>query len=318
MLEKFAMNYIFVILFEYKYFGGVDMAGWDEILKELGEVPSQLDYVRRRYLKRLAEYTGRATIAYYSSFLSKPGIVNSDVNDVDMTGFMNALKGLDTSKGLDLILHTPGGDPTATEAIVDYLKEKFHNDIRVIVPQIAMSAGTMIACSGKEIIMGRQSSLGPIDPQFSGIPAYNIISEFEEAKQDLLVNPGNAQYWAIKLQQYPAAFMKSAIDAIELSEELIRKWLSDVMLKDKPRDIDKAVAFLGSHESSKVHGRHYRYDECKENGLVISLMEDDNELQDRILSLHHCYIITFENSPAVKIISNNLGKDFISNIDIKP
>ena len=62
-----------------------------------------------------------------------------------MTGFMNALKGMDCSKGLDLILHTPGGSPAAAEAIVSYLRSKFHNDIRVIVPQISMSAGTMIA-----------------------------------------------------------------------------------------------------------------------------------------------------------------------------
>ena len=100
---------------------------------------------------------------------------------------------------------------------MNYLRAKFDSDIRVIVPQLAMSAGTMIACSAKEIIMGKQSSLGPIDPQLSGIPAYNIKSEFEEAKRDLLDNPGNVQYWRIKLQQYPAAFMKTAIDAIELS-----------------------------------------------------------------------------------------------------
>ena len=40
------------------------MAGWDEILKELNETMSQTDFVRRKYLKRLAEYTGRNDIAY--------------------------------------------------------------------------------------------------------------------------------------------------------------------------------------------------------------------------------------------------------------
>lgn len=146
-----------------------------------------------------------------------------------MTGFMTVVNGIECQKGLDLILHTPGGDPTAAEVIVNYLRSKFNSDIRVIVPQLAMSAGTMIACAGKEIIMGRQSSLGPIDPQFCGIPAYNIQMEFEEAKHDLSSHPENAQYWAIKLQQYPAAFMKSAIDAINLSSELVSKWLGSCM-----------------------------------------------------------------------------------------
>lgn len=53
-----------------------------------------------------------------------------------------------------------------------------------------------------------------------------IQMEFEEAKHDLSSHPENAQYWAIKLQQYPAAFMKSAIDAINLSSELVSKWLA--------------------------------------------------------------------------------------------
>lgn len=286
------------------------MAGWDDILKELGETPSQLDYVRRNYLTNLADYTGRPTIAYYSAFLTKQ-VPDIDVNDGDMEGFMNALRGIDCSKGLDLILHTPGGDPTAAEAIVNYLKEKFEKDIRVIVPQIAMSAGTMIACSAKEIIMGRQSSLGPIDPQLSGIPAHNIRQEFEEAKKDLATHPENAQYWAIKLQQYPAAFMKTAIDAIDLSDELIRNWLSDVMLKDEPETIDKAVNFLSSHESSKVHARHYQYKECRDHGLKIVLMEDEPELQDKILSVHHSFMITFQHSEAIKIIANSNKKDYV-------
>ena len=102
---------------------------------------------------------------------------------------MNALKGLDATKGLDLILHTPGGNPTATEGIVKYLHSKFGNDIRVIVPQMAMSAGTMLACSANTIIMGKHSCLGPIDPQYGGVPAYNIVNEFKEAKSDLDQNP---------------------------------------------------------------------------------------------------------------------------------
>ena len=288
------------------------MPGWDDINKELGSTPSQIDYVRRKYLKQFADFRNRAVIAYYSAWLEKPQSINMDINDSDMEGFMNALRDVDCSKGLDLILHTPGGSPTATEAIVNYLKDKFNGDIIVIVPQIAMSAGTLMACSAKEIIMGKQSSLGPVDPQFNGIPAENIVQEFIDAKLDLEKNPQNAQYWAIKLQQYPAAFMKSAIDAIELSKELSTNWLKDGMLSGKEEcEINKTVMFLNDHKSTKVHDRHFNYKECKENGLKIELMEDDDELQDKILSVHHAFMITLGATSTVKIIGNHLGKDFI-------
>lgn len=86
-----------------------------------------------------------------------------------MNAFMTNVYRLDRSKGLDLILHTPGGDLAATESIVNYLQSAFDGNVRAIIPQISMSAGTLIAMSCREILMGRESSLGPIDPQLGGI-----------------------------------------------------------------------------------------------------------------------------------------------------
>lgn len=229
---------------------------------------------------------------------------------------MTCVHKMDCSKGLDLVLHTPGGDPTAAEAIVNYLRDKFKNDIRVIVPQLAMSAGTMIACAGKEIVMGKQSSLGPIDPQFNGIPAYNIKLEFEEAQKDLAINPQNAQYWAIKLQQYPAAFMQSAIDAIELSGILIKDWLGSCMFDDNnPSDaaiIERIISKFNDHHVSKTHSRHFNANFCKDVGLKITMMEDDQVLQEKILSMHHAYIISLNLTSAVKIIESQNNKSQIS------
>lgn len=290
------------------------MAGWDEILSEVQHVPSQLDVIRRKYLNELCNYTGRNVIAYYSAFLTKSGSM-MDVNDADMNGFMNALKEMDCTKGLDLFLHTPGGSPVAAEAIVKYLRKKFNNDIRIVVPQLAMSAGTMIACSGKSILMGKTSSLGPIDPQFNGIPAYSIIKEFEDAKTDLASNPQNKAYWSILLSKYPAAFVKKAYDAIMLSGELIETWLGSCMFETGKDDatISGIVSVLNEHDASKEHGRHFDIDFCKEIGLRIEEIEEDPKLQDAILSVHHAYMINFDNSPAVKIIESQNNKTWIWN-----
>ncbi len=299
-----------------KICGSVKMGGWNEVLKEIQETGTQYDYVRRKYIKELSEYTGRNVITYYSSWLNKPSANNLDITDSDMTGFMNCIHGMNCSKGLDLVLHTRGGSPAAAEAIVNYLRVKFNGDIRVIVPQLAMSAGTMMACAATEIIMGKQSSLGPIDPQFNGIPAYNIKKEFEEAKKDLHDDPAHAQYWAIKLQQYPAAFMKSALDAIELSEKLVKEWLGSGMYNatTDAAIIENITSKLNEHDDSKIHGRHFKADFCKQIGLKVRMMEEDGELQDKILSLHHAYMITLDATPVVKLIENQNKKSLISSI----
>ena len=124
------------------------MPNWSVILGEIQEAAQDgntgHDAVRRKYLNELHNHTGRNVIAYYSGFLTKIGVQGIQINDEDKNGFMACVHKMDRSKGLDLILHTGGGSVTATESIVHYLKRMFGNDIRAIVPQIAMSAGTML------------------------------------------------------------------------------------------------------------------------------------------------------------------------------
>lgn len=294
------------------------MAGWDDIIKEISETKDPKDMVRQKHLQELSSLTGRNTIAYYSAWLSCH-IGNLDINDLDMSGLMNAIKGMKCDAGLDLILHTPGGSPVAAEAIVRYLRSKFGKNIRVIVPQLAMSAGTMIACSGKEIIMGKHSSLGPIDPQFNGAPAYNIKLEFEQAKEDLKNNPENYHYWKIKLEKYPPAFMKSAIDAIELSSMLVEEWLSTCMFDDgsdkSKRTIKKIVKMLNEHDNSKLHGRHFDIEFCRKMGLKVTNLEDDSELQDAVLGVHHAFMASFSGSGITKIIESNNDKAWMSSVN---
>lgn len=290
------------------------MAGWDDILDEIKRSPlkNAVDEVRHQYLRRLSELTGRNTIAYYSSWLTRR-VENTDINDNDMNGFMNTVRGLDCENGLDLGLHTPGGSPMAAEAIVKYLRSKFGKNIRVIVPHMAMSAGTMIACSAKEIIMGKQSSLGPIDPQLNGIPAYSIQSEFEDAKIDLANGTQNFNYWRLLLSKYPAAYVKMAMDAIALSDTLLREWLGSCMLEDAASEtIEKVCNSLNEHVDSKAHARHFDASFCKSIGLHIIDLEADQRLQDAVLSVHHCYVHTFASTAAVKIIENQNGKAFIN------
>lgn len=299
------------------------MPSWGELLNETvthkneknEDVPGlTLDELRLKYLTQLSSHTGRNVIAYYSGWLNGRSS-NSDINDGDITGFMNAIKGLDCSKGLDLILHTPGGSPTACEGIVNYLHSKFGDDIRALVPQMAMSAGTMLSCATKEIVMGKHSCLGPIDPQYGGVPAYNILSEFTEAKKDLGINSNSKSFWELQLKKYPAAFFYTLVDAINLSSTLTGEWLAKFMFTNVPNDEKgkKISAIIRQlNMNNKSHSRHFSYDFCKSLGLNVKALEDDQDFQEDVLSVHHSYIITFTASDASKIIENQNGVRFVT------
>jgi len=139
---------------------------WSEILAELNATsPPDLDGVRRKYLHELHKYTGRNVILYASGWLQREDASPSltSITDEDIHALMEVTNGL-RGDALDLILHSPGGSPEAAEALVMYLRSRFER-IRVIVPNLAMSAATMIACAADEIVMGPHSFLGPTDPQ---------------------------------------------------------------------------------------------------------------------------------------------------------
>lgn len=290
------------------------MANWNEILDELKATGSAHDVVRRNYLRKLHEKTGRNVIVYYSGWLQKPGLQGTELNDSDKNGFMNTIHGLDRNMGLDLILHTPGGETAATESLVDYLRSTFGTDIRAIVPQLAMSAGTMIACACKQIMMGRQSSLGPIDPQFQGIPAHGIVEEFKRAHQEIKADQSKMAVWQPIIAKYPPAFIGECEKAIQWSEVMVKEWLLSGMLNGQPdakKIADNIVAELGDHALTKSHARHLSLERCKQMGLSVISMEDDQELQDVILSVHHSCIHTLSATPAYKIIENQNGIAFI-------
>jgi hypothetical protein len=294
------------------------LPNWGEVLKEIqkegAKGPLAGDTIRKSYIKRLFLLTKRNVIAYYSGFLSKPGIQLLDINDEDMNGFMMAVHRLDHSKGLDLILHTPGGSIAATENLVNYLQTMFNSDIRVIVPQIAMSAGTMIACCSKEIVLGKQSSLGPIDPQFRGIPAQGVINEFKQALIEFKQDPASLQVWQPILQQYRPTFLGQCQQAIEWTKQFVGDQLKNVMFagdSDAETKAAKIVEGLSDAGVHKSHERHISLTKCIDIGLKIRKLEEDDKLQDLVLTVHHCYMHTLMNTHAYKIIENHLGTAFV-------
>lgn len=302
------------------------MPSFSEIQNEIQreKVPdTPHDIIRRKYLKKLSKKTGRNTILYYSGWLQKPIkslVPITSINDNDKNGFMSAVAGLDASIGLDIILHTPGGDIAATESLIDYLNQKFDGNMRAIIPQLAMSGGTIMACACKEIIMGRQSSLGPIDPQINGLPASGIVSEFDRARKEIKLDPSKISVWGPIISRYTPSLIETCENAILWSKSLADEYLSGSMFKEElksdpsstKKKIHNIIQLLTDQKLTRSHMRHIPTPVCKSCGLNIVEMENDQDLQDIILSIHHASALTIMNTTAIKIIENQNSQAYIS------
>jgi hypothetical protein len=130
------------------------MPTWGEIFREIAEseLDPPYDPVRRKYLVQVSAYTGRDTILYATTWTQDANVPPEliSISDEDLQGLMEVVHGLN-GPNLDLILHSPGGSPEAAEALMLYLRSKFDH-IRVVVPRLAMSAATMMACAADRIV----------------------------------------------------------------------------------------------------------------------------------------------------------------------
>ena len=291
------------------------------LLEISGEYHAARHRVRLKYLEQLHSLTGRNIIVYYSGWLQKPNAPNAVIalRDIDVHGFMSVINGLDRDEGLDLILHTPGGVVAATEALVDYLRNMFGTNIRVIVPQVAMSAGTMIACAAKTILMGKHSSLGPIDPQIGDVSADGVVREFHRAYKEMKQDPGKIHLWGPIISKYPPFMVTECEQVIQWGNDLVCKWLETGMFKSENAATRKSkakeiVKELADNSRTKSHSRHLSAEFCKKLGLKVEMIEENQKLQDAVLSVHHVCILTLMQTPAAKLIMNHKGIDVVENI----
>lgn len=306
------------------------MPSWSDLQQQVNSVePDKRGALIEANLQEtvglIAKRYDRNVLYYASSFLQKPQIpgLYTSINMEDINGFMAGVHGQDFSKNLLLILHTPGGMAEAAQTVVDYLRSKY-SKIDVLIPTFAMSAGTMIALGCDRIVMGRQSQLGPTDPQLivgnRPYSAHSIVEQFEEAKTQISGNPLLAHAWAPVLRSFGPALLQEARKSIAYGQSLVRDWLERYMYSGRAEAAaiarEVATHFGGNRHGS--HGRRIDRDEARRQNLEVIDLEDDQNLQEEVLTLYHLSTITFEMTPVVKSVVSSNGRFWLKNMQMEP
>ena len=308
------------------------MPTWGEQLEELRRLkedasqrpanpgnPSPHDILRRRYLKQLSNHTGRAVIFYGTCWLeNRPGLSGDSLslNLGDKQGFMEANSNI-SEESLDLVITSPGGSPEAAESIMDYLRSRFTH-IRAVIPIAAMSAATMMVLACDEILMGTHSQLGPIDPQLTILtpegprssPAQAIIDQFTIAKQECQ-DPRNIGAWLPLLRSLMPGLIAQCQHSREQSERFVSEQLAAHMLHSNPKKASEVAAWFADFSYFKSHNLPVTIDDVVGQGLNVTRLEDDQELQDLVLSVHHAVRHTFNDTGTTKLIENHHGRAYL-------
>ena len=146
-------------------------------------------------------------------------------------------------------------------------------------------------------------------------PAHAILEEFKRIQELFKDSPKEAQVWVPILQKYTPTLIGACEKAIILSETMVQSWLVSGMFAEAENpevSAKKIVSALGSHAQTLSHGRHITIEQARDLGLKIESLEENAALQDAVLSVHHCYNITFSMTAVVSIIENHLGNCYVN------
>lgn len=205
------------------------------------------------------------------------------------------------SENLVFVLYTPGGVAEIVEKMVDIIRH-FYKEVWFVVPDMAMSAGTILCMSGDKIYMDYSSALGPIDPQIPNsdgqlVPALGYLDQVERMIEKSGAGTLTDAEFAI-LQNQDLATLRRYEQARDLSISLLKDWLvkykfkdwdthsstsQPVELKEKEERAIEIAEALSDHKRWYSHGRMIGIKTLTDDlHLKIEDYTDDNKLKSVI------------------------------------
>lgn len=280
-----------------------------KIIQEIGQAQAGT-FRRQKLIKKFEEESGRKDgkshkLLVYIAKMGHPQNRNT-INPDDIAPIGSMLQSIDDDIDIiDLIIHSPGGDGNTAEKIVDMCRAyvKAEGKFRVIIPNKAKSAATLIALGADKIVMGYSSELGPIDAQIpvnaSGVIQYISAQSFIDARDELLnlthkAIQDNKQYqgYLQLLTTIDVAFVKECERAMNFARDVVSKWMNNYMLKEKISDEfqrqEKAGVIakkLSSAATYLSHGRMINIHDIQADDDLKYLQIDEIKKEDPLWNL---------------------------------
>lgn len=205
-----------------------------------------------------------------------------------------------TEEAISIVLRTGGGSAETTERMVGVLRQHYQT-VNFVVPDVAMSAGTIFCMSGDKIYMDYASSLGPIDPQVPTpdtgdyVPALGYLDKIAEITSKGALTPADV----VLLKSIDLAKLALFEQARDLSVDLLKDWLVRYKFKDwkkhRTTDAGKAVTptqkaeraeeiarELANHKRWRSHGRNLDVVKLAELRIEIDDYSTDPDLRQAI------------------------------------
>ena len=244
----------------------------------------------------IEEATQRTVVAYQAN----PGHPSGMLQDHDVDVLESILRTVNMDqydRKLDLIIESPGGLPNVAARVIRACRS-YSDEFRIVVPNSAMSAATLVALGADSILMSPTSRLGPIDPQMlyatkdgttlrsamSFVQAYN--DTINRAQQAVTQNQPADPFLHL-LGGMDVSWIIECARARSATEVLASQLLQNGMMSGKPEEeVTKTVKNLVALGDAIGHGTSIYREAARDFGLEIEDADHDSEHWTMIWQLY--------------------------------
>jgi ATP-dependent protease ClpP protease subunit len=226
-------------------------------------------YHRQQLIRTIEDECNRRLICYVSG---KEATIDRD----DIVGFMEMLHNIPPEADVDLLLHTRGGDVDAAEKLMTLVQATVGGrQLRVIIPDFAKSAGTLMTLGADTFIMSDSSELGTIDPQIWSEDGHgkevchsvlSYLDAFRTYAEALYKNPDDpvARVMLGKLDP-------TTLRNFESIRDRARNFAED-QLKRKGRNFSYIASALMDTNRWPSHGQMIKWQDVQDLGLPVDYL----------------------------------------------
>ena len=219
-------------------------------------------------------------------------------------------------------LQTPGGSGETAERIAKFLHSKFE-EVHFLVAGEAMSAGTILALSGDEIIMTESGSLGPIDAQMrigrAPFSAHDYITWIDKIKEKVDEGKGLHPVDATILAQISPGELEGVHSALKFAIDRVEEWLCKYKFRNWTRTEERGIEVtpemrqaqakkiaeeLTNQQRWRSHGTQLTINDLDELGLKVINASKEEALADGVERIRAILWVLFANSTVYKIFAN--------------
>jgi ATP-dependent protease ClpP protease subunit len=216
------------------------------------------------------------------------------VDRIDTLGFVDMLHNIKPGDPIDLLLHTPGGDVDAAEKLITLVRSAAGEDgqLRVIVPDYAKSAGTLMALGANAVVMSDSSELGPIDPQVSSKDGngsdmvYSVLTylkAYDAARRALREAPDDLAN-RITFEKFDPTIVRKFQSVSDRARSF-----AENLLKRRGKNFSKIASELMDIDKYQSHGQMIGWETATEIGLTVEYMPSIDHIWRKYWALY-CHL----------------------------